>query len=303
MSISALRVVRPIVVTPAMLVSTNVDESDYPAWAGASTYAVGDRVIVLAAHSVYQSAIAGNSGKDPQTNPDAWKRVGPTNRWKAFDSSNSTQTKRAGSISYRLTPGQPVTAFAALNIVGATSIRVQVIDPVHGVMYDKTTAMSGRLLNATWWNWHFGDRDVPRQFIQFGLPIAPNADVLIDISGTADLAVGVLLIGQARSFSMGVNMGARVGIRDFSRKEQNEWGDTFLMVRDFARRANFSMLLKASEVDLLYRFLSDVRATPCLWVGSDRYEATTVYGPYEDFDIVLSYHDYSDCELELKGLT
>lgn len=38
-------------------------------------------------------------------------------------------------------------------------------------------------------------------------------------------------------------------------------------------------------------------------IASERFEATTVYGIYKSFDIVLSYFDYSDCELELEGLT
>ena len=75
------------------------------------------------------------------------------------------------------------------------------------------------------------------------------------------------------------------------------------MERAYAKRASFSMLLRAGEVDAMQRFLSDVRATPCLWIGSSRYESTTVYGFYKSFDITISYFDYSDCDLELEGLT
>jgi len=98
-------------------------------------------------------------------------------------------------------------------------------------------------------------------------------------------------------------MGARVGIQDYSRKERTDFGDVVLVERAFAKRASFQLLLRAAEVDSFNDFLASVRATPCLWIGSQRYESTTVYGFYKSFDIVIAYFDYSDCELELEGLT
>lgn len=304
MTTSSLIVVSPMDVVPSMLVSTNVLENDYAEWSNATNYSKGQRVIVAAQHKVYQSSADSNTNHSPtEVGSSFWTEVSPTNRWKAFDKSNSTQTARANLISYRLTPGRAVTALSALNLTGASSIRIRVIDPVNGTLYDKTTPLSGRMLRSTWWDWFFGPRTDPKLSIASDLPPAPDADILIDIEGAADLAVGVILMGELRTFSMGVQMGARVGIQDYSRKERNEFGDTILVERAFARRANFQLKLKATEVDAFYSFLADVRATPCLWIGSERFEATTVYGIYKSFEIVLSYFDYSDCDLELEGLT
>lgn len=305
MSISALTVVRPIAIAAAMLVDSNVPENDYPEWSAGATYAKDARVILAAQHKVYQSLADGNTGNSPAavTPTPKWIEVGPTNRWKAFDKSVSSQTKQATGISYRLKPGRAVTYLAAMNLTGATRMRVRVLDPVYGTVYDKTIALARLPVSAGWWAWFFGERRAPAQALFAGLPSFPAADVLIDIEGTADLAVGVILLGQARSFSLGVRMGARVGIQDYSRKERNEFGDVVLVERAFAKRASFSMLLRAAEVDVFHEFLASVRATPCLWIASGRYESTTVYGFYKSFDIVISYFDYSDSELELEGLT
>lgn len=303
MKVRALRVARPVTVTPAMVVATNVLENDYPEWVPGTSYALDARVIVAAQHKVYQSASDDNVGHAPATSPDAWIEVSPTNLWKAFDLSTSTQTKRAVSISYRLKVGQAVPCVAALNLVGVSAIRVRVIDPHLGTIYDNTATMAGHLLASTWWDWFFGVRSVRKQLVLTDLPSAPDADILIELSGTDELAVGVIVLGQIRSFSLGVKSGARVGIQDYSRKEKNEFGDTVLVERAFARRASFSMLLRESEVDGMNDFLADVRAIPCLWIGSDLYDATTVYGFHKSFEIMLSYVDYADCELELEGLT
>ena len=305
MSISSLVVIAPLVVTPAMLVSTNVPETDYPEWAAGTTYAKGQRVVLAAQHKVYESTADSNTGNNPATpsSEPKWVEVGPTNRWKPFDKSVSSQVKQANNISYRIKPGQAITSLGLLNVTGATSIRVRLIDPTFGTVYDKTTAMSPVPVAAGWWEWFFGERRTPTQALLQDLPSFPAADVLIDVTGTVDLAVGVILMGQRRTFSLGVKSGARVSFQDYSIKDRNEFGDVILLERGFARRAAFQMLLSSKEVDAFNDFLISVRATPCLWIGSGRFEATVVYGFCKNYDILLSYYDYADSELELEGLT
>lgn len=303
---SRLTVVRPVEITPSMLVSTDVPEADYPEWSASSTYALGARVIKAATHKVYQNLVASNTGaaNDPvNTLGTKWQEVGPTNRWKAFDKSVSRQTANPLTMSYRIKPGRAVQYAGALNLTGALSIRVRLVDQTYGTVYDRTLSLAPLQPASTWWSWAFGERARPTQAIFKDLPSFPNADVLFDLTGTAELAVGVLLVGQAREFASGVNYGARVGITDYSRKERNEYGDSLLVERAFAKRISFSLNLNAAEVDAMNSFLAEVRATPCLWIASDRYESTVVFGFYKSFDIVISYFDYADADLELEGLT
>ena len=300
---SKLTVVRPMVVTDAMLVSSDVPETDYAAWSNATTYALGDRVILTSTHKVYESLQAGNLDKNPVTEPTWWIEVSATNRWKVFDLSVTTQTAQANSFTYTLRPGVAVTAFAALNVTNATSMRVRVVDPVYGTVYDKTATFVPLPTAPDWWQWFFGLKDVATISTFNDLPSFYEADIIVDFAGGTDLAVGVLLFGQARTIGLGVEVGARTGITDYSRKETNEFGDTVLVQRAYNKRAAFDMLLTKDEVDSVSYFLTAVRATPCLWVGSDQYESTIVYGYYKTFDITISYPTFSDCSLELEGLT
>jgi hypothetical protein len=73
--------------------------------------------------------------------------------------------------------------------------------------------------------------------------------------------------------------------------------------RAFAKRANFNLLIEKSEVDAFQLFLTEIRATPCLWIGSTEYESTTLFGFYKNFEALISYPDYADFELEIEGLT
>jgi len=301
----SLVVVRPVPVTDAMMIAAAIDENDYPAWASGTAYALGARVILTSTHRVYESLQASNTGHDPRTSPTWWIEVGPTNKWRPFDASNSTQAARASSITYQLRPGQAITAFAALNLTGATSIRVRMVDPDarYGTVYDRTTDLSAVPLASDWWSWVFGARFSPSRHVALDLPAFPNADLYVDISGTSALAAGVLMFGQQQSIGMGVQFGARTGIRDYSRKEVNDYGDTVLVQRAFAKRANFDMLVPAAEVDYVQALLAQLRATPCLWVGSEDYESTAVFGFYRDFEVLISYPTVSECSIEIEGLT
>jgi hypothetical protein len=229
--------------------------------------------------------------------------VSATNRWKVFDTSNSTQTTQANSISYRIKPGVAITSFAALNLSNALSIRVRLVDATYGTVYDKTTDLSAVQPEPEWWSWFFGARVSPELSFTSDLPAYPTADLLIDLTGGAGLAVGVFLFGQARQIGLGVNLGANVGIQDYSRKETNEFGDTVLVQRAFSKRASFDMLVEKADVDRTASFLTSLRAVPALYIGYSKYESTVVFGIYRDFQITISYATHSDCSIDLEGLT
>lgn len=303
MSLEKLLIISPDTLTDSKLIASNVPEDDYPVWT-AGTYAKGARVIVLAKHRVYESTADGNTD-DPtvQTAEPKWLEVGPTNRWRAFDDSINSQTVQADLITYTIKPGVATPFIGFMNLLNVNSVRIEVVDPVAGNVYDKTITLRNRLRETSWWTWFFGQRSVQTQAFFDDLPPYRNADINITIEGGADMAVGVILFGKQSAFTMGVQLGARLGIQDYSRKERNTFGDIVVTPRAFARRASFSMWLNAVEVDAFYDFLSSVRSKPCLWIGSDKYESTTIYGFYKSFDIIVSYQEISDCELELEGLT
>lgn len=299
----ALTVVRPVEMTTAMLVSSDVPETDHAAWSSGTTYALGDRVILTSTHKIYESLQGSNTAHDPVSSPTWWIEVSATNRWKVFDTSNSTQTAQADTITYRITPGIAITSFAALNLTNASSIRIRLVDAVFGTVYDQTTDLTAVQPEPEWWSWFFGVRVAPELSLATNLPAYPNADLLIDLEGGTDLAVGVFLFGQARQVGLGVNLGANIGIQDYSRKETNEFGDTVLVQRAFSKRANFDMLLDRADVDPTATFFTSLRAIPCLWIGHKDYESLVVFGIYKDFQITIAYATYSDCTLDLEGLT
>ena len=135
------------------------------------------------------------------------------------------------------------------------------------------------------------------------IPSYPNATLRIDVTSSGTAYIGAFIFGSARSIGIGVQQGVRLGIQDYSRKERNEWGDVVLTQRAFAKRASFQILVENKQLDNTYRLLTELRATPCLWIGSSDFNSLSVFGFYNNFDISIAYSVYSECSIDIEGLT
>lgn len=306
----ALAVVNPFEVTDAILLDTDVPEDDYAAWNSGTTYNTGDRVILVSTHRIYESLTDGNTNKPPATSPVEWIEVSATNRWKLFDRSNTSQTTQTDSPSgyffYELAFGRPINSFAALNISNGTKVKITMTSASVGspnIVYEEEVSLTPYPQTSDWWAWFFGQRITPTQVVKTDLPAYSDAVIKIEFEGGDNLAVGTALFGQQNRFGLGLQYGARVGIQDYSIKQTNEFGDVVLLQRAFSKRANFTLFINKGETDTLQTFLSSIRAVPCLWIGSADYESTVVYGFYKNFDVLISYPEHSECDLEIEGLT
>lgn len=302
-----LVIVQPLQITDAMLISTDIPETDYAEWDSGTTYALGDRRIRTGVHKIYESLQASNLNHTPETSPTWWVEVSPTNRWKVFDTSNSTQTAGVGAspttINYTLKPGVPVSAIALLNIANALSLTLTMTDPVYGVVYSRTVDLSSTPSAPSWWQWFFGQRTAPGQYIALDLPSYLNAQIQVSLTGLTGLAVGVIMMGRGREFGVGVKYGARVGIQDFSRIETNAFGDRVFVKRAYAKRGNFELRIRDIELDPLQNQIAALRATPCLWVFTNIYEATSIFGFYSQFEELITYPTHADCQISIEGMT
>lgn len=294
-----LTVVRPWTVTPAM-VNSSVAEDEYPAYDPLTTYAADARVIH--GHFVYQSLQANNTGHAPDAMATWWVQVGPTNRMKAFDLSHSTQTQFSTSAWFEITTGKAVNAVALLAIEGLRSVRIRMIDPGYGTVYDKTTMLWMHPGASGWYPWTFGERRERKAFYALDLPSYRTAKIRIDIEAASDAGIGVILVGQQEQIGLGVLYGVRMGIRDYSKKGTNEWGEVELLKRGFARTRSLQVLCENRQMDNIDRLLSGLRATPLLWLVTRNMEQPNVYGWYSDYEIGIQYSRYCELSINLEGL-
>src|SRR5687768_15247124 len=151
-----MKIVIPMTVTDATLISTNVEENLHSNWEDGYIYELGQRAHIVGAdvHDVYESLADDNAGHDPRTSPAYWAYVGKTNPWLMFDRSVTSQTTNPDIIQVEVRSRGRALAIAILN-ASAKEARVEMIDPVDGTVHDETYSMVSPSGIDDWYDYFF----------------------------------------------------------------------------------------------------------------------------------------------------
>lgn len=301
-----MKIIRPLAITDAVLVETNVPENDYPAYSLTDMYALDQRVIVVGPeiHNIYESLQAGNAGHAPATSPTYWRLVGPTNRRKPFDRSITSQVEQLNSVSYGLQTTGICNSIALLNM-DCTIIHVTATDVDFGLAYEKVINPAATSGISDIYSYF---REPITRITELALTDLPSySNMRIDITLTNPgnmVRIGGIVVGMVRTIGS-LNYGAAVGISDYGIKTRDRYGAFDVEEGDFSDRATFSVNVDAGDFALVKNLLKKYRSTPLVYIGVDDgpYASTIVYGFYKDFSIAIPYPTHCVCSLELEGLT
>lgn len=298
-----MKVIKPMTIADANLVSCSVAENDFAAWSSGSTYALGDKVILTSTHRIYQSLQAGNTNNDPTDAASVWwSDIGPTNRWAMLDGKVSTQTTATNSIEVTIEPGEVCNGLSVLNLSNVSTVTVEVVSGVDTV-YSRVSDMTGPV--GDWEEYFFDPIEFKTDLALTDLPFYGDAEITVTLEGTGSIACGVLVLGRSHDLGR-TKMGVKLGIIDYSKKESDEFGNPVGVIqRAFAKRFSVDLILDRARVDPVARLLADLRAAPAVWIGDDSgyYTSLLAYGFYKQFEETIAYYDFSLCALEIEGLT
>ena len=296
-----MKVLIPTTFTPAMLIASNTVEA-YPTWAAGTTYAKDARVDY--GIDIYQSLVNSNTGNQPDTSPLSWLLVGPDNKHAMFDNEIGTVTTSPAPLSVTVATG--VIEAVYLGNVTAARATVTVQNGAGGpVVYQSTQSLAGDEV-ADWYQYFFFDPLTQRTQAFFqGIPLVLNSHLTIELEGSGSVSIGTVSFDRLRTLGT-VAMGAQAGIRDYSRKETDEFGVTTFVQRAFSKRLSAQFAVDRTQLNRVQRQLYGLRATPVVWLGADdapEYEeALTIFGFYRDFTTAIDYPTYSLCNIEIEGL-
>jgi len=296
-----MKVIKPVVIGPAQLVSSNVNDEDVPAYDGGTDYPVGAKVVFDDA--IYESVQSPNKGNQPGLAPLYWAVSGPTNRWAMFDGEVSTQTVGVDEIRVVVKPGY-VNSLALLELDARTVEVVGTNGEGGEEIYRASRVLEGSVV-TNWYEYFFEPFSQLSELVLVDLP--PYGSLHLDVrirAAFGNPACGEMVCGSAYDLGDSEH-GGSVGIIDYSRKETSESGRTTFRKRRYSRRMSQRLWVETARFDAVYRLLSGLRATPCVWIGSDRpeYGPLTIYGFYKDFSIDVAYPLMNFCNLEIEGLT
>lgn len=283
------------------LLATTATEA-HPTYNPATAYAVAARVV--SGVSIYESLTAANTGNPPATSPTHWVRRGPSNAWALLDAEVSTQTAAAGVLSLALAPG----IFDTLAVIGvdAEAVTLTVQDGAGGpIVYQQTHSVTGADV-FDWYEYFFSDPTVRRTLAVFGgVPPYASAVATLTVAGGGAVKAGGVALGRVQTIG-DTQYGAQAGITDFSRKDTDEFGATTFVKRAMSKKLTATVQVGSLDVNRVHRLLSDLRATPVLWIGTDAPEFSeplVVYGFYRDFYLSIAYPTVGLYQLEIEGLS
>ena len=232
----------------------------------------------------------------------SWIDTGKINPLRLFDGKLDSLTTAPDRLLINITPLQLVTGIALFN-VKAASIRVTMLDPVEGIVFD--TGVISMIDNSgvnNWWSYYFSPYIEKSDFVSLSLP--PYIDAMTQVTiegGGGSVAVGEVVCGRVHNIG-DTQFGSGVGILDFSEKEQDQFGNFNIVERKFSKRGEYDVKIPTNSVSGAQRILSKFRATPIVWVGDVNREETIIYGFYRSFDVVLSNPALSDTAISVEGL-
>ena len=151
-------IIRPITITDAMLIATDIPETDSTdgEWLVGSTYHDGDttRVTTSGVHNVYECLTEVTGGDSPEVDVLAavpkWLETGKTNRWKPFDTVVNSQASQATAATWVLKPGL-IDAISVLNME-ATDVQIVLADQDQNLITNGTawTGATGTTQPNSW---------------------------------------------------------------------------------------------------------------------------------------------------------
>lgn len=296
-----MKVIRPIQITPEKILSSTATEI-YPAWSSTTTYASGEKVVY--SNRIYESLIVSNLDKQPNTNPTAWLDIAPSNKTAMFDNQVNTQTKDTTTFTTIFRPGTTFNSLAFLNMKGVSISAVVKDSPGGSVIYSESVNLDGSVIED-WYAYFFEDFDVRTEVIFSNIPpyVTAVVEVTISASTGAEVAIGSTNVGSMIEIGL-TQYGLGYGIRDYSVKETDEFGNTKFVERAFSKRMSPNIFVENNRLNYVAKTLEKLRATPAVFIATEdsRFEGTIIFGFLRDWNIEISYPEHSMLSAEIEGL-
>ncbi|GGB21537.1 hypothetical protein GCM10011380_08900 [Sphingomonas metalli] len=303
---SSLRVLDSVIVGPGVLISSSVAEADAPQWSAGTTYQKGAQVILAASHRIYENLVDGNVGADPAGAGGKWLDVGPTNRFAMLDQALGTSTIASSDVVVVLRSPRAASGVAILDTNAAT-VRVQApgydrtqvpdasgkalfLDLAVAAGADVTVTAAVAAANPGPQRWDDGAQWLDQRVWQDSLE-----------AGDGTVTIGTLLLGELKGLGV-TETAPTAGIIDYSKKETDEFGETTVVPRAWAKRMAARSMISTAAIDLVADRLAALRARPCLWIGHFALDALTVFGFYKDVEITVGT-SVSTMSLAVEGLS
>jgi len=290
------------------------------AWSGAGVaYTVGQEVVRTTTHRVYRCAVGHTSAASPlpEADPTRWKEIRPTDRWLPYGPwvNASGQTiysglaveSTTGNLTWRMAL-RFANAVALFGLAGAT-LRAQVYDTPGGTLVEERATSLKRPAGG-YWDLIYGQRTYRDRLLLTGLPMHPNAELVLTIEGNASQLRRVTQIeaGKLRQVH-GANFGGtEYGISNTPRarlfREADTDGTERVLMYGVSQDMEASVVMHGDRENTALTALRSlagrgVALLPNLGIG---YEQRLTFGVIDAAPVTRSSHGITQARFSVRGL-
>ena len=129
--------------------------------------------------------------------------------------------------------------------------------------------------------------------------------ILTGASSGSMIRIGHLLVGTSITIGK-TQYGIKGGIKDYSTKETNEFGEQYIYERDYSKKPAYEVRIPRGGEDKVFQTLSQLRATLCVFDGNNDdsdYSFTVAYGILSDWELTKDGYNETILDLEILGST
>lgn len=300
-----MNIIQPTSVSLGDIIETSATDTQQP-WESQETYSSGSRVLFNSTkdgQSIYESAVDGNAGKQPDKSPDDWVRVGPSNVWAPFDGSASTISTSSGGFEIKFHAKGVIDSIALLEMLGSKVTIEIYVDETDPPVYTETRELLDTTSIVDAYTYFFTPFDFIKDTIFFGIPPFYDVVVKITIESGDTAGVGEILVGQ-NIFIGDTGANARHGIRDFSKVIEDDFGNVTMLRGAWSKRADMLVRIPEGRHRYASRVLTEMRGIPAVFIGSAyaNHEPLVIYGFIRNWGGDIHFLDHSTINIEIQGL-
>lgn len=236
---------------------------------------------------------------DPETSPLIWEDLGYTNKYKMLDKTLGSQTVADGNIEASFIVNKVDSIFFFNVFADSIDIKVTQIDNSI-VLLEENFLMSSKD-GGTFYNYFFNDFVYETKLFK-EIPLNFNMLVEIKINNIGNVSkCGLVAMGRAEY--LGATLyGASIGIHDFSKKEVNSVGESYLKQGKVKATNNLTIDVQSGLTDRVVDVLTRYRSTPVIFIGAKEFKSTYIFGIYNRFDTLISTPTISKLTVDLESL-
>ena len=289
-----MRVLKPLKITPAMLVSTTATETAAE-WLSGTTYAVGATVKRVTLQRLFRRITAGAGTVAPELDTANWVDGGPTNDFSMFDAENYTVTTGPATLTAVLNVGY----FNALYLSGllGTSLSVTVQDAPGGAVIFTHTEPLKRRFSKGWYEYFFQPFTPKDDVVIEGIPMSPTAQLTVTITGAAPTKCASFDVGNMFLFGS-TEFGAKARLKSYSTNKTDAFGRLTTVKRYSAKTMTATVMMELRNANAAQAVLDELDAVNAVWIAS----TDNAYAPLRVRGLAdgeISFDKVNNCYLNL----